>query len=237
MGFRPEGQLSSSSGDRRSFRPSISSWAGRANQSDRVFIKIRTYNTFTLTSTSGAFGSGTIKLNSLHAPFAAITGTHNNQLIINLCQMYCRYRVTYAKLSLSLSPLNSSQSPLPMFVALSAYDPTFNAVTLTTFQQLLESRFGRGRVSPAINGYTGQPVVLTVKTSPSVVHGTSLMEYKNSTYEGNMAAAAGGTIADPGTFCNFYLGYQSNDGATTTVCSCDAYLTQWVELYDRTQYV
>lgn len=235
VGFRPEGQLSSSSGDRRNFRPSISSWVGRANQSDRIFIKVRTYNTFTLTSTSGAFGAGTIKLNSLHAPFAAITGTHTNQVIFNLAQLYCRYRVTYAKLSLSLSPLNATQSPLPMFVALSAYDPTFNPVSLTLFNQLLESRLGRGKVSPAINGYTGQPVTLTVKTSPAVVHGTSLLEYKSSTYEGNIAAS-GSSIADPTQFCNFYLGFQSNDGTTTTVCSVDAYLTQWVELYDRTQY-
>jgi len=237
LGYRSEGQGSSGRGDARSFRPSVSSWVGRANQSDRVFVKIRTFNTFTLTSTSGAFGTGTIKLNSLHAPFAAITGTHNNQLIINLCQLYCRYRVTYSKLTLSLSPLSSSLSPVGMFVAMSAYDPTFNAVSLTTFQQLLESRFGRGKISPAINGYTGQPVTLQVKTAPAVVHGTSLVEYKSSNYEGNMAAASGGTIADPATYCNFYIGFQSNDGATTTVCSVDAYLTQWVELYDRTQYV
>lgn len=229
-GFRPQGDSPGYRADRASFRPSLSLQQGRLNSTDRTRIKIRTFQTFSLTSTSGAFGSTYISMNSLNQPFAAITGTHNNLLMTNLAKLYCRYRVTYSKMSFSLSPLNAT-STTPMFFAATALDPTFNTVTLLNFAQVLESRLGSAKVIPAANGYNGKPVVVTVKASPAVVCGTSLVEQQNQSYEGNMTTA--GTYADPVNILRFYLCYQSNDGVTTAQCSVDCYLTQYVEVFDR----
>lgn len=235
-GFAPEGQIGASRRDRHSFRPSFSPWDGRLNQADRLRIKIRSFVSITLSSTSGGFATGYVGLNTLKAPFSNMPSSlsHTNPTINNLSTLFSRYRVTYAKLTASLSPLNASSNPSPMFVAMSAFDPMVNTVSITGLQQLTESRLGKFVICPVLNGYTGKPVTLSVKTSPAVVFGKSLVEMKDSQQEGNVTSAV--AYADPGQIARFYLGWQANDAASSVSVSADLVLTQWVELYDRAQY-
>lgn len=231
LGFAPDGQRSAARSDRRGFRPAVSAWFGQVNFPERALVKLRTYATFSQTSTSGAFTTFYVSLNSLNNPFSDVSVTHSNNQLQPLSQLYSRYRVTYARLTISGSPLNATQTPLPMFMALTAWDPNIISPVPTNFTNLIESRLGKAIIVPAINGYTGKPVKVSVGCSPAVVLGRSLVEMKTSDQEGTMNKS--GTITDPATLVRFVQGSQSNDGVTTTAVSLDCYLTQYVELYDR----
>lgn len=206
-----------------------------ANQPDRLRLKVKTYINLTLNSAAGAFGANAIKLNSLHAPFTSFSSSHQNPTISNLSTIYERYRVQKARLTLSLAPITSAATPVPVFVAITALDNQVNSVSLTGFQQVLESRLGRFKICPTIAGYTGQPVVVKLTTTPEAVAGlTQLQQSASEQFSGSMNTSA--TISDPPQQQSFYVAFQSQDGSTGSEISVEAFLIQWVELYGRAQY-
>lgn len=211
-------------------------WTPQPNQPDRVQIRIKHFVPLTLTSTAGAFVTHNVKMNSLKVPFTDFGSSSQSANLSNLAASYSRYRVTYATLTVALSPVALATTPCPMFVAGTILDPTVNIISITAFNQLLQSKMGRFINCPATYGFTGKPVVLKLKGAPAVVAGLSNMEYQSdSRFEGNVNTSV--TVGDPGNIMQFHIAWQANDATSTTAVAVDFVLEQWVTFYGRAQYL
>lgn len=206
-----------------------------SNQPDAIRIKVKTYLTFTVTSSTGAFSVDTIKMSSLFQPFFGIgSSTHQNPTINNLVTLYQRYRVESAYLSAAFTPLSSAQPPGPVWVALGIWDNSYHSTSLTSANQFVEGKHTKFGYVPTYQGFTGKPTVLKLGGPIAQFMGFSPMEY--STSSSTFGAYNGSTLGDPAQWLDIFLAAQTNDAATTATVSVDAVLTQYVVMFSRQLY-
>lgn len=207
----------------------------RFNQPDAIRIKVKTYLTYTVTSSSGAFAYDTVKLSSLYRPFFAIgSSAHENPTINNLVTLYQRYRVESAYVTAAMTPLSSSQPPGPMWAAIGIWDNSYHSVTLTSANQFVEGKHTRFAYVPTAAGFNGKPTVLKLGGPCAQFMGMSPMEY--SVADTTFGAYNGTNLGDPSQWLDCFIAVQTNDAATTATISVDCVLTQYVVMFSRQLY-
>lgn len=215
--------------------PSFSWFDGRLNQPDAIRIKVRTYISAFFTSTSGAFNSTQIRLNSMDQPFFPIgSSTHDNPTFVNLCTMWSRYRVSYASLKLTMTPLTATASPQPHWVALGCWDNSYDTVSPTTANQMIEGKHCKFTYCPPQAGFT-KPIKLSMGVNIAEVAGMTPLQYGiDPTYEGRLKTDT--TVVAPNVVLSMWIAHQSADASGTNEIGVDLELTQWVTMYGRAPY-
>lgn len=215
--------------------PSLALMDGRFNQTDAILIKVKTYLTGFFTSTSGAFSNSVIKMSSLYQPFNNIgSSSHQNPTINNLCTLYQRYRVEWAKITIALTPKDASQPAVPMWAGLAVWDDSFHSVSVANQPQAMEAKHARWTYCPTAAGFNGHAPKLSISGKMSEFFGTSPAEY--STSQQFIGSYNGSSLGDPNQWTQARFMYQSNDGATTATLSGDIILTQYVRMFSRQLY-
>lgn len=213
----------------------LNSFSSRiANQGDQLRIKLRTYISVELTSTSGAAVGYYIKLNSLYRPFTTLGTNHENPTASNLATLYQRYIVVAAALRFRAAPSASYTVPGWLGLHLAGDTATVNTWGATTSEIVESGRGGRYKLIPHLNA-CDKLVTISDFAYMAALHGMSQEQYlANYWHEGYQTTAA--VKADPTVILNGLAFYQSNDGATTTKVVIDMELIQWVIFHGRAPY-
>lgn len=215
--------------------PTFSFFDGRLNQPDAVRVKVRSYISAFFTSSSGAFNSTSIRLNTLLHPFVNIGSSgHENPTLNNMCTLYDRYRVSFASLKLTLTPLTATASPQPHWVALGCWDNSVDTVAPTTANQMIEGKHCKFTYCPPQAGFT-RPIIISMGVNMAEVVGQTLLQYSTSSnWEGVITSAA--VPSDPNQVLSMWIAHQSADATNSNEIGVDIELIQYVTMYGRAPY-
>lgn len=198
---------------------------------DALVIRVRTYGTFVLVSTSGAFSPGAVKGNSLLTPFTNLGSSHESAAATQLRTNWANYRVYAARLTTNLYASDSIQDSKTYLSMGYVQCPTGINANFTSFAQAIES--ARSTWGTYCTSNQGECSKQWVRSSANTraVFGVRREELIG---DPNFAASTGSTdFADPASTWYFNLCWQASDGATTTQIGADMLLEQWVVFYGR----
>lgn len=231
--FSSMSRYSSASG-RVHARPvaSLSTWTNPGSLPDTLRVKVRTYSSFQLTSTTGSLTATTIKANSLLVPFTAMSGTNEPPAAGNLRVLFQYYRVLASAIELRFYPYSSNE--VGMWVGIAPEMKAGGYSISNTPTKLMSGMRSKFRIFPSMNGAGAYPVfALKHYATSAEISGQTQQQVMN---DGGWAAQTNSSsdFADPVLNWYWTFMYQSADGTTTSNIGCDVILTQYVQFEGRT---
>lgn len=218
------------------YRPSISTWNRPGQQADCLQVKLRSYLSVAITSTTGAVVNGGVLANDLKQPFQTFVGasTHQGAFATAVEGLWERYTVVAARLE-AIFYTASGGTGVPMAGGMVAeYFHNGSSTTQTaTFTALLESARAKYGVFPTtVNAGALARQGLKQYCSLASAAGVPAATVRA---DPNFSAPCNvsGNYGTPANKMYFSMVFQSADAASTATCGCDLILTQYVLFQGR----
>jgi len=213
--------------------PSLSIWRSPGNFPDVHRVKVRSYGSFSATSTTGSVVGGAIAANSLYHPFRNYGSSTTESAAANqLRTNWQSYRILAARVTARYYPVQATNTS-PMWVAINPEFLTGGYNLSNSPGQIMQSPKSVTRIIPTIfaAGVHSQ-YILTKYATTAATCGSSPMQVQAS--ENLLASTnSGSDFADPNSTWWFMCMFQSADGATSCTLGVDYELEQWVQFEGR----
>lgn len=195
---------------------------------DRVEIRLRTYFTVTLTSTTGALAAAAVGANSIYQPFAVPTigwgSTHQCPTYTKLASIYASANVKAARITVKAFPAAANGQPcwMGLYGAADANAPATEAAFVES------ARTGKTLLMAQPGGASRQ-YVLSLYSTTSAMSGDP--DATTDAYYGNWTTMT----ARPANAWYFWVGFQTADSASTANAYADVILDQWAVVTTKPQ--